>query len=107
MCKIFKKVIMKTKKVVGIKALGTEKVYDLTVKKAHTFFGNGTLLHNCDYVGHVMIKLQSASDTDYCVLEGDRIAQAMIQPVEQYDFEWVSELKDTERGAGGFGSTGR
>lgn len=37
---------------------------------------------------------------------GERIAQAMIIPVEQVDFEEVDELSDTERGEGGFGSTG-
>ena len=37
---------------------------------------------------------------------GDRIAQAMIIPVERVSFELADELTDTERGSGGFGSTG-
>jgi dUTP pyrophosphatase len=37
---------------------------------------------------------------------GDRIAQLVLQRYKYFDAEWVSELDDTERGAGGFGSTG-
>lgn len=42
----------------------------------------------------------------FFVRPGDRIAQAMILPVDQWAIEEVTELKETERGAGGFGSTG-
>ncbi len=42
----------------------------------------------------------------YKINPGDRIAQALILPVEQVAFEWADELSDTQRGAGGFGHTG-
>ncbi|MBC7478271.1 MAG: dUTP diphosphatase, partial [Pseudorhodobacter sp.] len=43
----------------------------------------------------------------YTIHHGDRIAQAVIAPVIQAGFQMVERLDDTERGAGGFGSTGR
>ena len=45
------------------------------------------------------------TDEDYAVSEGDRVAQMMFVPVVQAVFEEASELSDTDRGAGGFGST--
>ena len=60
-----------------------------------------------DYRGEVMVGLHNASDTDYTVQPADRIAQMMITPVVQAQVELVDELDDTDRGAGGFGSTGK
>ena len=51
--------------------------------------------------------LYNESDTDYVIHDGDRIAQLMVLPVVQPTLEFVEELDETERGAGGFGSTGR
>jgi len=45
-------------------------------------------------------------DGPYLIRKGDRIAQGVIAPVYQADFEVVDELDETERGAGGFGSSG-
>jgi len=64
------------------------------------------------YRGEVMVKLTcDAPDDDvsppYKVNIGDRIAQAMVIPVERVSFTVVDELSETERGAGGFGSSGR
>ena len=47
------------------------------------------------------------SDSEYTVKNGDRIAQMVIAPVIMADVQEVSELDETERAAGGFGSTGR
>lgn len=75
-------------------------------------FKNGIRLANCvgvidsDYRGEVMVKLHNDSDRALSVAAGDRIAQAMIVPVTQVAFEAVDELSDTDRGTGGFGSTG-
>lgn len=44
--------------------------------------------------------------SDYTVLTGDRIAQGIIVPIPKVEFEEVEELSTTERGEGGFGSTG-
>lgn len=60
-----------------------------------------------DYRGEILVGLQNASDSDYTVQPGDRIAQLMIAPVIQAEISMVDELDDTARGAGGFGSTGK
>nr|DAU27304.1 MAG TPA: dUTPase [Caudoviricetes sp.] len=60
-----------------------------------------------DYRGNVMVKLESAkTHTSGFPAVGERIAQAMIIPVQRNEFELVDELSDTKRGNGGFGSTG-
>ena len=70
--------------------------------------GNGTGVIDRDYRGEVKVKLIAFCDEDKLpVIEvGTRIAQAMIVKVENVSFEVVDELSDTERGEGGFGSTG-
>ena len=60
-----------------------------------------------DYRGEIMVGLQNSGDADYTVQPADRIAQMMITPVVQAQVELVDELDDTDRGAGGFGSTGK
>ena len=77
-------------------------------------FKNDVRLANCvgvidsDYRGELMVKLTADSSSyGLTVSDGDRIAQAMIIPVQQVSFEEVSELSDTIRGEGGFGSSGR
>ena len=60
-----------------------------------------------DYRGEIMVGLQNSGDTDYTVQPADRIAQLMIAPVLRPELELVDELDDTDRGAGGFGSTGK
>ena len=60
-----------------------------------------------DYRGEIMVGLHNAGDTDYTIQPADRIAQLMITPVIQATVTMVDELDDTQRGAGGFGSTGK
>ena len=60
-----------------------------------------------DYRGEIMVGLQNSGDTDYTIQPADRIAQLMITPVIQATVTMVDELDDTQRGAGGFGSTGK
>lgn len=72
---------------------------------------NCTGIIDATYRGEVMVKLTCDSpDEDltppYKVNPGDRIAQAMIIPVERVAFTVVDELSETARGDGGFGSTG-
>jgi dUTP pyrophosphatase len=75
-------------------------------------FKNGIRLANSvgvidsDYRGELKIKLHNDSSRVFSVNRGDRIAQAMIVPVSQTQFETVDELGTTDRGTGGFGSTG-
>ncbi len=59
-----------------------------------------------DYRGEIKVGLQNSGSEDYTVQPGDRIAQLMIAPVIQARLTLVDELDDTQRGAGGFGSTG-
>lgn len=59
-----------------------------------------------DYVGEVMVCLHNHGEKSQVVEPGERIAQLMIAPCARGEFVEVDELDDTERGAGGFGSTG-
>lgn len=59
-----------------------------------------------DYRGEVGAIVLNDSDIDFTVSNGDRIAQAVLAPVIQAEWETVNILSETERGAGGFGSTG-
>lgn len=59
-----------------------------------------------DYRGEIKIILINLGDKDFVINKGDRIAQMIIAPVTQGTFEMVDELSQTERGEGGFGSTG-
>ena len=61
---------------------------------------------DCDYRGEVMVALYNHSAEARTVNPDDRIAQLVITPYITADFEECTELSDTERGAGGFGSTG-
>jgi dUTP pyrophosphatase len=77
----------------------------LAIEKGITMLNNpGTI--DADYRGEVMVILVNLSAEDYRVHNGDRIAQMIIAKHEQADWEEVKELKETERGAGGFGHTG-
>ena len=82
-------------------------------------FKHGIRLANCTgivdhgYAGEVMVKLTSDEAADHdskppeVIKAGMRIAQAMIIPVESCEFEVVEQLALTERGDGGFGSSGK
>lgn len=60
-----------------------------------------------DYRGNIMVALYNQSNKVRTVSEGDRIAQIIIQPVEQFGFKVKENLSDTIRGNGGFGSSGK
>lgn len=59
------------------------------------------------YTGSIVVKLYNSSDVDYSVKAGDKISQLVILPILTPSLEVVDELDSTERGDGGFGSTGR
>lgn len=61
---------------------------------------------DADYRGEVKIILFNAGDEDFIIQRGMRIAQLVLSPVVQANWQVVSDLDDTERGAGGFGSSG-
>jgi dUTP pyrophosphatase len=62
---------------------------------------------DADYRGEVKVLLVNLGESDVTVRRGDRIAQLVIAPVTRVGFTEVEELVETDRGAGGFGSTGR
>ncbi len=60
-----------------------------------------------DYRGEVMVVLINLGRQPFTVRRGDRIAQLVLAPVVRAEFVWASALPPSERGSGGFGSTGR
>ena len=59
------------------------------------------------YRGEIHAGIMNLSDKFFSFEKGHKIAQLLIQKVEQADFEEVAELSETDRGAGGFGSSGK
>ena len=74
---------------------------------------HGITLINCvgtideDYRGEVCVPIVNISNETYTIKPQERIAQMIIARVEQAEIEIVTELTETTRGAGGFGSTGK
>jgi len=68
---------------------------------------NGVGVIDSDYTGEIRVGLVNLSDTAYMIEPGERIAQLVIAPVLLPELEEVEQLEATQRGAGGFGSTGR
>lgn len=62
---------------------------------------------DADYRGEVGVILANLSNEEFLVNDGERIAQLVIARHETAEWEVVEELAETERGAGGFGSTGK
>ena len=67
---------------------------------------NGVGVVDSDYRGPFLIALHNDSDTQKCVEPGTRIAQMVVIPCPEISFLETDELDTTERGEGGFGSTG-
>jgi dUTP pyrophosphatase len=59
------------------------------------------------YTGSIVAKLYNLSDVDYLFEPGDKVVQIIIQPCEYPKLELTDSFEETERGNGGFGSTGR
>ena len=68
---------------------------------------NGVGVIDSDYRGEIRVGMTNLSDTPYTVQPGDRIAQLVILPFLAAEFAEADALDETDRGAGGFGSTGR
>ena len=71
----------------------------------HGITGEGVI--DAGYTGSIMVKLYNHSYKTYRVSKGDKISQLVILPCLLPELEVVDSLEDTERGTGGFGSTGR
>ena len=75
--------------------------------KTHLLVVNSPGTIDADYRGEVKVILGNFGELDEVIEHGDRIAQIVYAPITQAKFEVVSELSETERGSGGFGSTGK
>lgn len=62
---------------------------------------------DCGYTGSIVVKLYNHTGKAYKFKKGDKIAQLVIMPIITPELELVSSLEETERGEGGFGSSGR
>ena len=69
--------------------------------------GNLVGLIDSDYQGQLMVSCWNRGKDNFTIEVGERIAQMVIVPVVQVGFDIVSEFKESHRGEGGFGSTGR
>jgi len=69
--------------------------------------GNLVCLIDSDYQGQLYVSCWNRGDTTFTVQPGERIAQMVFVPVVRAAFEVVEEFVDSDRGAGGFGHTGR
>ena len=78
----------------------------LAIKSGITVLNSpGTI--DADYRGEIKVILINLSDTDFTIKSGDRICQMVIAKHEKAEFIEVEEISETERGAGGFGHTGK
>lgn len=78
----------------------------LAIKSGITVLNSpGTI--DADYRGEVKVILINLSNVDFMIKSGDRIAQLVIAKCEQMEVFEVETLSETERGAGGFGHTGK
>ena len=68
---------------------------------------NGVGVVDSDYRGEICVGLCNVSDKPYTIQPNERIAQMVIMPVVLADFAEADELGDTQRGTGGFGSSGK
>ena len=71
----------------------------------HNLIGEGVV--DSGFSGSIRVKLYNLGDTDYQILRGDKIIQLVIMPCAYCEFTEVDKFADSERGTGGFGSTGR
>ena len=69
--------------------------------------GNLVGLIDSDYQGQLFVSCWNRGNTTFTIEPGERIAQLVLVPVVQGDFEFVDEFTATDRGEGGFGSSGR
>lgn len=71
----------------------------------HDIVGEGLI--DSGYTGSIRVKLYNHGDESYMIEVGDKISQIVFLPIYTPELELVDELEETERGDGGFGSTGR
>ena len=91
----------------------SKKYVALVFPRSGLSIKQGGSLANCvgvidsDYRGPVIVALHNDTDTEKLIEPNDRIAQLVVLPYYFFDFKEVDNLDETERGNGGFGSTGK
>jgi len=97
----------------GIKMEIPEGHVMLLFSRSSHGFKNSLRLANCvgvidsDYRGEINVRMIKDTEGTYEIQKGHRVGQAMIIPIPSVIFEEVNELSETNRGEGGFGSTGK
>lgn len=93
--------------------IGDANIVGLIFARSGNAWKHGITLTNAvgvidsDYIGEIQVLLTNTDEANpFIIRKGDRIAQLVFMPVYQADLEVVEELEATERGTGGFGSTG-
>ena len=71
----------------------------------HDIVGEGVI--DSGYTGSIKVKLYNHGDESYMIEAGDKISQIVFLPIYTPELEIVEDLEETERGDGGFGSSGR
>jgi dUTP diphosphatase len=116
-CKTDNHIVIEPKKTVkvdtGVKVQIPEGYFGAIYPRSSTGVKKKIMLSNTigvidsDYRGEIMIYLYNYGEESQTIENGDRIAQLVIQPYEQFEIEAVDSLDNTDRGEGGFGSTGK
>lgn len=75
--------------------------------KKNLMLANTVGIIDSDYRGEIMVYFYNYGKIPQTIKNGDRLAQLVIQPYSRMEIELVDKLDDTDRGEGGFGSTGR
>ena len=81
--------------------------YEIQVRPRSGLAANAPGTIDPDYRGEIKVILVNLSNEPFELKPGERIAQLVVAQFTRIEWESVSELSETERGAGGFGSTGR
>lgn len=115
-CKSDKDIIIKPKEAIKIHTdiyveipegyFGAVYPRSSTGVKKQLMLANTVGIIDSDYRGEIMIFFYNYGDTEQIVRDGDRLAQLVIQPYARCEIIKVNKLADSERGEGGFGSTG-
>ena len=78
-----------------------------SVSRTGLNLANAVGLVDSGYIGEIILKFRPVNDHPILYAPGDKVGQMVIIDVPEYEFEEVKELKATDRGSGGFGSTGK
>ena len=78
-----------------------------SISKTPLRLANSVGLIDPCYRGNIIAAITNTSNTDYTVTKGTRLVQLVMQHLYPFTINWVDALDETERGAGGFGSTGQ